>query len=110
MLEFFKSKAVDLDRLTSLWCMLVFKIFEKFAFKIRGRRAFIVDGITNPKEGKKMPSVKLLHQDSNNNSKAEFVMAHACQCIALLIVGLGKFIAIPFIGRIHDGIKNSPIS
>jgi hypothetical protein len=88
--------------------MLVFKIFEKFAFKIRGRRAFIVDGITNPKEGKKMPGVKLLHQDSNNNSKAEFVMAHACQCIALLIMGLGKFIAIPLVGRIHDGIKNSP--
>jgi hypothetical protein len=108
LLRFFNGTGVNLQYLTSSWITIVFRILSRFSVRINGRRVLIVDGLTNPKEGKKMPGVKLLHQDSNNNSKAEFVMAHACQCIALLVWGLGKYLSIPLAGRIHDGIKASP--
>ena len=47
------------------------------------------DGIKIGKEGKKMPGVKWLHQSSESNSKAEHIMGHSIQVLALLVQGLG---------------------
>jgi hypothetical protein len=41
----------------------------------------IADGIKVSKEGKKMPAVKLMHQDSQSNAKAEYIMGHYLQAI-----------------------------
>lgn len=67
----------------------------------------IADGLKNPKEGRKMPAVKLLHQESTNNSKPEYVMAHSCQAICLLFASARSFFAVPLVSRIHEGIKFS---
>ncbi len=53
-----------------------------------------------------MPAVKLLHQESTNNSKPEYVMAHSCQCICLLVESAAhSFFAVPLVARIHEGVK-----
>ena len=39
----------------------------------------LVDGLKRPKEGKKMPGVKSLHQESRCNAKASFIMGHSLQ-------------------------------
>ena len=54
-----------------------------------------------------MPGVKLLHQDSQSNSKAEYIMGHSLQVLAVLAYGLSTHFAIPLIGEIHEGIRLS---
>jgi hypothetical protein len=47
-----------------------------------GYVVFVADGLKIAKEGKKMPAVKCLHQESQNNSKAEYIMGHSFQVIS----------------------------
>ncbi len=52
-----------------------------------------------------MPAVKSLHQESGNNSKAEFIMGHSFQAVSLLADSpSGQVFAIPLISRICEGL------
>lgn len=102
VLDFFHSTAVDRDLLAKLWTRCV--IGCGLSHTINGRLLILGDGIKAPKEGKKMPGVKLLHQESESNSKPEYIMGHSCQAIALCAKALCGFFAIPLIARIHEGI------
>ena len=102
ILDFFHSSAVDLQTLTRLWVTLVLKIFDLYT--VHGRLILLGDGIKAAKEGKKMPAVKLLHQESTTNSKPAYIMGHSCQALALLGKALDGFFAIPLISRIHEGL------
>src|SRR5450759_764159 len=65
----------------------------------------IADGIKAPKEGKRMPAVKLLHQESQNNTKPEYIMGHSFQAISLLVhCAGGQVAAVPLTSRIHEGL------
>jgi hypothetical protein len=50
-----------------------------------GRLVLVGDGIKIPKRGKKMPAVKLLHQQSESNTKPEYIMGHSLQAVGLLV-------------------------
>ena len=104
MLHFFNSYAVNLKILQELWVKLIFNQFNGVV-RINGRVVVIGDGIKIGKEGKKMPSVKLLHQSSESNSKAEYIMWHSLQVVAILAQRLNTCFAVPLIGQIHEGIK-----
>ena len=104
LLDSFRSKAVNLDLLNQLWLKLCLRIFKPV--RVGGRIVFACDGIKAPKEGRRMPSVKLCHQSSSNNSKSEYVMAHSMQMLALMVEGMGnKISAILISARIHEGLK-----
>src|SRR3990167_10657344 len=104
MLHFFNSYAVDLRMLQKLWFQLVLNQLSGI-IRINGRVIIVGDGIKIGKEGKKMPGVKLLHQSSESNSKAEYIMGHSLQVIAILAQRLNTCFAVPLIGQIHEGIK-----
>lgn len=71
-----------------------------------GHMVFVADGIKAPKEGRKMPAVKSLHQESTNNSKPPYIMGHSFQAIALLVEGLaGHCFAVPLLSRIGEGVR-----
>jgi len=91
MLHFFTSDAVNIKKLRGCWIQLVLKLF-KTAVIVNGRHVIVGDGIKIGKEGRKMPGVKLLHQDSQSNSKAEFIMGHSIQVLSFLVSGLGSFL------------------
>jgi hypothetical protein len=102
-LHFFHSDGVSLERLSSLWVALCLRLFQPF--EADGRLVFIADGIKAPKEGKKMPGVKSLHQQSSSNSKPEHIMGHSLQAISLLVRGTAEYVtAIPLVSRIHEGL------
>lgn len=103
LLDFLHSPALDVEKLTQIWVQLVLKLFPK-PFRINERFVLLGDGIKIAKEGKKMPGVKHLHQDSDSNSKAEYIMGHSCQAISLLVSAIGTFFAVPLVCRIHEGI------
>jgi DDE superfamily endonuclease len=102
-LHLFHSKGLDLDKLTALWVRLCPKLFKPF--HVGSRLVCIADGIKAPKEGRKMPAVKRLHQQSDSNSKPEYIMGHSFQAISLLVQGVdGDVAAVPLVSRIHEGL------
>lgn len=103
LLHLFHSKALDLDSLTACWVRLCLTLFRPFL--IGSRLVCLADGIKAPKEGKRMPGVKLLHQESGNNTKPEYIMGHSIQSISLLVQGpAGHAAAVPLTSRIHEGL------
>ena len=104
ILDFFHSQALDLDRLTRLWVSLIQKVHPGI-LRFNGRVVLLGDGIKVPKSGKKMPGAKLLHQQSESNTKPTYIMGHSCQAVAILAGTLKTVFAIPLAARIHDGVR-----
>ncbi len=104
LLHFFHSPALDLDRLTQLWRQTLQHLFRRCLVRVNGRPVVLVDGLKRPKEGRKMPAVKSLHQESRCNAKASFIMGHSLQAVALLVQVAGVCLAVPVAARIHEGV------
>lgn len=103
LLHLFHSPALVLDRLLPLWVRLALSLFTPVTEA--GFVVLVADGIKAPKEGKKMPGVKCLHQESADNSKPPYIMGHSFQAIGLLVQGLANvFAAVPLVSRIHEGL------
>jgi len=103
LLNFFHSNALGLSSLLALWIKLAMALFNPVTEG--GYVLFAADGLKVAKEGRKMPGVKCLHQESADNSKAEFIMGHSFQAISLLIQSpLGHVFAVPLLSRISEGI------
>jgi hypothetical protein len=103
LLAFFHSAAINTDRLAMIWTRLVLKFFPA-VLKLNGRIVILGDGIKIAKAGKKMPGVKCLHQESDNNTKPEYIMGHSCQAISLVVGAEDSSFAVPLSSRIHEGV------
>ena len=103
MLDFFHSPALDLKVLTKTWAELVVNMHPGL-LRCNGRMVLVGDGIKVAKSGKKMPAVKRLHQSSESNSKAPYIMGHSCQAVSILAGALQSVVAIPLAARIHEGL------
>jgi hypothetical protein len=99
----FHSTAIELGRLTVLWAQAVLRLFTN-PLRVNGRLVLVGDGIKVAKRGKKMPAVKLLHQQSNCSTKPEYIMGHSLQAIALLVNAASSVFAVPLAIRIHEGL------
>src|SRR5881392_1781797 len=73
LLHFFNSPALNLERLTQLWRQTLQHLFRRCLVQVKGRPVVLVDGLKRPKEGRKMPAVKSLHQESRCIAKASFI-------------------------------------
>jgi hypothetical protein len=94
---------VQLDRLSALWTQTVLYLLPE-PLRINGRRVLVGDGIKAPKCGKKMPGVKLLHQQSESNTKPEYIMGHSLQAVSVLVQAAQSVFALPLAVRIHEGL------
>lgn len=102
-LHLFHSRALDPDLLMSCWARLCLSLFRPF--QVGARLVLLADGIKAPKEGKRMPGVKSLHQQSASNTKPEYIMGHSLQAISLLVhTAKGQVAAVPLTSRIHEGL------
>lgn len=103
MLGLFHSKALNLEALTTQWVALVLKCAPGL-LRVNGRLVLVGDGIKVGKSGRKMPAVKRLHQESESNTKPEYIMGHSIQAVSILAKGLSSVFAIPLSARIHEGV------
>lgn len=103
LLDFLHSPALQLEQLYKLWIRWVLQHFVN-KLMVNGYIVLITDGIKIAKEGKKMPGVKFVHQNSNSNSKAEFIMGHSCHAIGLLVSALDSFFCVPLVCQIYEGV------
>ena len=102
LLDFFHSPALDLDKFTTAWCALLFRL-DPGIRRVNGRPVLVGDGIKVAKAGRQMPGVKKLHQESESNNKAEYLFGHSCQAVAVLTQALSSVFALPLACRIHEG-------
>jgi hypothetical protein len=103
LLHLVHSPALRLDRLTELWARWGCSSLP--AFTVGAARVCLADGLKVPKEGRKMPAVKKLHQESANNSKPEFIFGHSFQCLSLLVrTAADTAVAVPLAARLGEGV------
>jgi hypothetical protein len=103
LLDFFHSPALDVEKLTRLWTALVTNRHPGL-LRCNGRLVLVGDGLKVGKTGKKMPGVKRLHQQSESNTKPEYILGHSCQAVAILATCLSSVVALPLAARIHEGV------
>ena len=103
LLAHFHSSGIKLDRLSALWAQVVLQLFPS-PVRVNGRLVLVGDGIKAPKRGKKMPAVKLLHQQSESNTKSEYIMGHSMQAVGLLVHAANSVFCVPLAVRIHEGL------
>ena len=102
LLDFFHSRALDLNKLTRAWLASAFRIHPGI-LRVDGRVVLAGDGLKVAKAGRKMPGVKKLHQESESNTKPEYIFGHSCQALAVLTQALASVFALPLACRIHEG-------
>ena len=103
LLDNFHSPGISLDGLAATWTRVVLRVFPDLV-RVNGRLVLVGDGIKVAKEGRKMPGVKLLHQESESNTKAEYIMGHSFQAVSILVQAANSVFAVPLAARIHEGI------
>jgi hypothetical protein len=102
LLDHFHSEAIGPDTLAALWARVVLRLFPH-PLRVNGRLVLVGDGIKAAKRGKKMPAVKLLHQQSDSN-KPEYIMGHSLQAVSILMHAAKSVFAVPLAMRIHEGL------
>ena len=100
-LHFFRSTALKLEALRSWWIQLVPN--SGILYTENGMPVMPGDGTKKSKEGKKMPCVKRLHQESENSSKPTFIFGQMFGMVGAPAGSAGKLFCIPLSIKIHDG-------
>jgi len=103
LIGFFRSSAWTLDVLIEKWCELVRQ--NAPVVKYGDAVVMVGDGVKEPKEGRRMPGVKRLHQESDNSSKAEYIRGHLFGGVGVLAEKSGKCFCIPLALLLQDGVK-----
>ena len=77
---------------------------RKVAYQTGRRLVLVGDHTKTPKDGRKMPAVTTLHQDSETSGKPSFFRGHHWGCIALVVRACDKFFATPLWASIQEGL------
>ena len=84
MLNFFRSDAYEVDDLYKHWIGIVMERGDDI-LRISGRVVMLGDHIKIGKEGRRMPDIQILHQESENACKGEFIAGHTFAQISAVI-------------------------
>jgi len=102
LLHFFHSTAWNVETLMALWWQWL--VNQKVAHRINDRLVLIGDHTQTPKDGRKIPAVTTLHQNSETGSKPSFFRGHHWGCLALLVRAGDKYFATPLWASIQEGL------
>lgn len=101
-LHWFHSSAFSIDEVCERWGAWLAS--HSCAHRLRGHRVYVGDGIKVGKEGRKMPGVKGMHQESEDVSKPEWLRGHYFSALALLLSREKAMFAAPVGLKLHDGL------
>jgi hypothetical protein len=103
LVHFFRSSAWKLTSLKEHWIRFVGA--SGVLYTENGMPILIGDGVKQSKEGKKMPGVKRLHQESENSGKAEYIFGHMFGVVGVLVGNEEKLFCLPLSASLQDGDK-----
>ena len=95
LLHFFRSEGYTLSNLYDKWIKLAER--EAALVQIAGRVVLLGDHIKISKEGRHMPDIQIMHQDSESSGKSEYIEGHTYAHVSGLISGGGVTRSIPLI-------------
>ena len=102
-LHWFHSHGFKLDELCQHWGYWL--QCHPNCHRLQGRWVYVGDGIKVSKEGRKMPGVKRLHQESADVSKPEWIRGHYFSVLGVLLKAEKALFATPVALKLHDGIE-----
>ncbi len=102
LLHFFHSTAWSVEGIMSIWWQWLVK--KDVAYRINNRLVLVGDHTKTPKDGRKMPAVTTLHQDSETGSKPSYFRGHHWGCIGILMRACDKYFAVPLWANIQEGL------
>jgi len=103
LVHFFRSSAWNLTAVRVQWIRIVKD--SGTMFTENGVPVFVGDGVKQSKEGRRMPGVKRLHQESENSGKPEYIFGHMFGAIGILVGSVDKLHCLPLFASVHDGDK-----
>lgn len=103
MNHFFRASSWTLEAIRHKWLQVV-KTYAPL-YTVAGYTILIGDGVKQAKEGKHMPGVKKLFQESENSSKPEYIFGHMFGGIGVLAGNVSKWFCIPLHINLQDGIQ-----
>ncbi|MFB6367936.1 hypothetical protein ACFCP7_28790, partial [Paenibacillus elgii] len=103
LIHFFRSSAWSLESLRLTWIQVVRSTAP--LLYVRERIVLVGDGMKQAKEGRRMPGVKKLHQESENSSKGEYIFGHLFGAIGILAGTPQKCFCLPLFINLQDGVK-----
>jgi hypothetical protein len=101
MVHFFRATSWRLSEIKKTWIKIVYG--SGLVYSVCGRPLQIGDGVKASKEGRKMPGVKKLAQESENSGKAAYIHGHMFGGIGVLIGTPMKWFCTLLSLRLHDG-------
>lgn len=99
LLHFFHSSAWCSKKLLHYWWLWLIR--QNVEHTVNGRIVLTGDHTKNVKDGRKIPEVETLHQDSETGSKPSYFRGHHWGCIALLTNKCKKFWSTPLWAEVH---------
>jgi hypothetical protein len=104
LLHFFRSTAWSLTGLLSCWWTFVWS--QQQTVMVEEQAVLIGDHTMVAKDGRRMPGVVTLHQDSETQSKPNYFRGHFWGAIGLLIGTPAQPFCLPLSLRIHQGFTH----
>lgn len=105
LIHFFRSTAWSTKKLRSCWYR--FLSANAPVYKVKGRTVLAGDGVKQSKEGYYMPGVKKMLQESETQSKGEFIFGHLFGAVGVLIGRRAQKFCLPLKVNIQDGIRTA---
>jgi hypothetical protein len=108
LLHLFRSQAWSFGMLSVQWATFV--LSQDVAVIVAGRAVILGDHTLVAKDGRKMPGVVTLHQESETQTKKSYFRGHCWGAIGLLIGSLAAPFCLPLALRIHQGFTHIGLS
>lgn len=100
LLHFFHSSAWNLQTFLPKWWLWLIR--QNVEYRVNERVIFTGDHTKNVKDGRKIPKVETLHQDSETGSKPSYFRGHHWGFVGLLTHAKNKFWSTPLWAEIHQ--------
>lgn len=101
LVHFFRAESWDWFSLFSTWTKTVAQVAS--LKRVSGRVLLIGDGVKRASDGKFMPCIKKMVQESESANKASFIHGHFFGAVGVLIGTATKSFCLPLSIQLHDG-------
>lgn len=105
MIHFFRASSWSLESIRLRWFEAVkmySPLYHEGEFHV-----LIGDGVKQSKEGRRIPGVKKLYQESENSAKSQYIHGHMFGGLGVLAGDIRNWACIPLSIRLHDGLQGA---
>ena len=104
ILHFFRADSWYIGTVRQTWLQLIARL--PILYRVDGRAVMVGDGVKQSKEGRFMPGVIKIHQESGNSAKGEYIFGHMFGGLGVIIGGMhNKLYCLLISLKLHCGLE-----